>query len=277
VSGLSLTSYWIRLETKIERRKAKQAAEQDAGSSSVQCIDTPAATQALISSSSSSQSQPSIQPGIPVSFIDVAARVLQQHTVTHNGGFDDNASTSLFPTFLLPGAFELHMTQVQSGVAAADAAPTPFTPMMPHPIARRLLQNAYEEMRLGLPFLGDLTEMLALLDTQYSIFGTVPPAIPSSSYAHTFALVNAVVALAVRHKMAAGAETHIAGIAAAYYRNATLVTHHLILQTPTRQSVQALRAMAAFAGGTPDPPAQAILLANAEQQERMLGMGVGDE
>lgn len=164
------------------------------------------------------------------------------------------------------------MNQALSTVAAADAAPTPFTPMMPHPIARRLLQNAYEEMRLGLPFLGDLSGMLALLDAQYGAFGTAPPAIPSPESAPAFALVNTVVALAIRHKMAAGAESHISGIAAAYYRNATLVTHHLILQTPTAQSVQALRAMAAFAGGTPDPPAQAMLLANAEQQERMMGM-----
>ena len=165
------------------------------------------------------------------------------------------------------------MKQVQSTVAAADAAPTPFTPLMPHPIARRLLQNAYEEIRLGLPFLGDLPDMLALLDAQYSILGTASPTIPSAESAPAFALVNTVVALAIRHKMATGAESHIGGIAAAYYRNATLVTHHLILQTPTAQSVQALRAMAAFTGRTPDPSAQAMLLANAEQQERMMESG----
>lgn len=76
--------------------------------------------------------------------------------------------------------------------------------------------------------------------------------------------------------MAAGSEPQISSIAAAYYRNATLVTHHLILQTPTRLSVQALRAMAAFAGGKPDQAAQAMLLSNAEQQEKMMA-GVNNE
>ncbi|KIH87052.1 hypothetical protein SPBR_08952 [Sporothrix brasiliensis 5110] len=142
--------------------------------------------------------------------------------------------------------------------------------MMPHTITRRLLQNSYEEMRRVLPFLGELSEILNLLDRQYGYFAAVPATIPPTSSAPAFALVNAVVALAVRHKMATGAESQIAGIAAAYYRNATLVTHHLILQKPTRISAQALRAMAAFAGGTPDLPAKSMLLANAEQQERMM-------
>lgn len=112
--------------------------------------------------------------GIPVSLLDAAAQILRQqrqynttngNTNGNTNGTNDNASSSSFPAFLLPGNFESHMTQVQSNVAVANSSTTPFTPMMPLQIATRLLQNSYEEMRVSLPFLGELPEILSLLDS----------------------------------------------------------------------------------------------------------------
>ncbi|CAK7204024.1 hypothetical protein SEUCBS139899_006775 [Sporothrix eucalyptigena] len=128
------------------------------------------------------------------------------------------------------------MTQVKSAIKDNNARHAP-TPLIPREIVRRLLQNAYSDMLERWPFLCSLDELLTLLDTQYDTSGTSFVAIAGS------ALIQVVVALAIRQKMAAGAESHI--------------------------SVQALKAMAAFAGGTPDRHAEAMLLMNAEYIEKL--------
>ncbi|CAK7236154.1 hypothetical protein SEUCBS140593_009523 [Sporothrix eucalyptigena] len=154
------------------------------------------------------------------------------------------------------------MTQVKSAIKDNNARHAP-TPLIPREIVRRLLQNAYSDMLERWPFLCSLDELLTLLDTQYDTSGTSFVAIAGS------ALIQVVVALAIRQKMAAGAESHISGISHAYYRNACLLMGDLVLVAPSQHTVQALKAMAAFAGGTPDRHAEAMLLMNAEYIEKL--------
>ena len=172
---------------------------------------------------------------------------------------------SLFPSFLLPSSYKTILSQVKSTVESQSSRSAP-KPFLPKEIVYRLLQNAYDGMResLGpLPFLRPLDEVLLLVDAQYATVDGDDTRNSSGA-----ALANAVIALAIRHKMAAGAESHIRAIATAYYQNASLLLHELLLRPPTHYTAQALRAMAAFAQGVPDSYAAATLLMNAEEVER---------
>lgn len=178
------------------------------------------------------------------------------------------AARTLFPSFLLPGAYESHMSVVKTSIDEAETDHKP-TPLLPLEISRRLLQNSLGEMQSELPFLGDEASFLSLLEGQYADSSLAPGSRPDR-----WALVNTVLAIAIRHKMAAGAEAQLSGIATAFFKNATMVTHQLIFGAPTAESIHALRAMAAFAKGTPDLRAQAVLLANAEHQQIMIDTGI---
>ncbi|CAK7233911.1 hypothetical protein SCUCBS95973_008756 [Sporothrix curviconia] len=208
--------------------------------------------------------------GIPVAVVSAAVQAFQpfqslQQQLTYDSSIPNTSQPSLFPSFLLPGAYESHLAQVKSAVDAHHARQT-SAPLVPLKIVWRLLQNAYADVRQTCPFLEPLEDLLSLLDAQYEQdkkHNTSGDAKDSAGSA----LVNAVVALAIRQKMAVGAELHISGIAMAYYCNATLLLHGLLLEPRTRHTVPALRAMAAFAQGTPDTHAAAMLLMNAEAIE----------
>ena len=105
-----------------------------------------------------------------------------------------------------------------------------------------------------------------LLEAQYAS-STVGPA----GDAPRWALVNIVVALALRFKNAAGTESTIGAVMQSFYLNATMVTQQVIFQDPSLLSVQALLAMAVFSRGIPDAQAFSMLATNASYQLEVLG------
>ncbi|AEO70702.1 glycoside hydrolase family 71 protein [Thermothielavioides terrestris NRRL 8126] len=111
----------------------------------------------------------------------------------------------------------------------------------------------------------DLATFVPLLDAQLA----AGPAEPAGNPAR-WALVNAVIALALRAKMAPGAEAELSIYQRAFYRNATTVMSELILQEPGLLSVQALLAMAMFARATSDTRAFAMLVTSALRQLELL-------
>ncbi|SPQ25329.1 abfcf91c-1710-4f47-9765-0d85f47955c8 [Thermothielavioides terrestris] len=111
----------------------------------------------------------------------------------------------------------------------------------------------------------DLATFVPLLDAQLA----ASPAEPAGNPAR-WALVNAVIALALRAKMAPGAEAELSIYQRAFFRNATTVMSELILQEPCLLSAQALLVMAMFARATSDTRAFAMLVTNALRQLELL-------
>lgn len=164
----------------------------------------------------------------------------------------------VLPDFLLPGIFDRTLKEIKTNVEEASSMQK-FAPLMPLHISRRLIKNCYADIMTEPPLI-TLQSFLVLLDTQYAT-STTNPAGDSAKWA----LVNAVVALAMRFKMAAGSEAEISPIIQGFYRNATSVIHQLIFGEPGFLSVQALLAMSMFARGIPDPQAFVMLVANASR------------
>jgi hypothetical protein len=163
----------------------------------------------------------------------------------------------VFPDFLLPGTF---------GRITSEAIPVrQFTPLMPQHISRRLIQNSFAEVMANYQ-LTDLSDFMTLLDYQYATSSLDPADHPAR-----WAVVNAILALAVRVKTAPGSETVLADVSLALYRNAFKVVPELILQNPCWLSIQALLAMAIFARNTPDTQAFIMLSTNASRQLNLLG------
>ncbi|KAF3769797.1 hypothetical protein M406DRAFT_325280 [Cryphonectria parasitica EP155] len=106
-----------------------------------------------------------------------------------------------------------------------------------------------------------MPSFLALLDAQYAASAAGPAGQPAR-----WGLVNAVLATALRSKIAPGAEAELSVVANAFYRNAISVIQELILQQPSLLSIQALLAMAIFAKDIPDTQAYYMLSTNASRQ-----------
>lgn len=111
-------------------------------------------------------------------------------------------------------------------------------------------------------------QFLKLLSEQYACSTDGPGETPVR-----WALVNAVLAMALRFKIAAGAEGDLAHISATFYRNATAVMDRLLLGTPGLLSLQALLAMAMYVRETADKNAFVVLVTNASCQRRLVGAG----
>lgn len=114
----------------------------------------------------------------------------------------------------------------------------------------------------------DLSDFMALLDAQHAASSTGPADNPAR-----WAIINAVIAIALRYKTAPGSEGELSDIQHGYYRNATAVIPDLILQDASLLSIQALLAMAIFASGIPDTQASVMLVTNASRQLEMFSRG----
>jgi hypothetical protein len=135
--------------------------------------------------------------------------------------------------------------------------------MMPLYISRRLIENSFTDIIASQQLLSQ-SHFLSLLEAQYA----TSPISPADNPAR-WALVNAIIALAVRFKTALGAEAALADIVQAFYQNATGVLPELILQEPNLLSVQALLAMSLFSWNVGYIRAFVMLGSNAS---RLLGL-----
>lgn len=134
---------------------------------------------------------------------------------------------------------------------------------MPLHVSRRLIENSFTDIIASQQLLSQ-SHFLSLLEAQYAI----SPLSPADNPAR-WALINAIIAIAVRFKTAPGSEAALADIVQAFYRNATRVLPELILQEPNLLSVQALLAMSLFSWNVGDMRAFIMLGSNAS---KLLGL-----
>ncbi len=112
----------------------------------------------------------------------------------------------------------------------------------------------------------DFPSFMTFHDAQHAASVVEPAGDPAR-----WAVVNAIIALAVRAKMAPGSETELSDIPQALYQNALTVTPELIyINSPSLLSVTALLAMAMFARGIPGTQAFVMLITNASRQLELL-------
>ncbi|KAI1276572.1 hypothetical protein F5Y07DRAFT_399308 [Xylaria sp. FL0933] len=166
---------------------------------------------------------------------------------------------TIFPDFLLPGTFNRNLAIFKSQLEEASAARR-FFPLIPVEISRRLIGHSFPEVIEEYQFIS-LESFARHFEIQYAV-STVGPAEDAARWA----LVNAIIALSMRFKIAAGSEHELYPVIQSCYQNATMVVHQLILQDPSIVSVQALLAMALFSRGIPDPQAFVMLTTNASRQ-----------
>lgn len=103
-----------------------------------------------------------------------------------------------------------------------------------------------------------ILEKLALLEAQYA----------ASICDHTgdparWAIVNAILALALKFKTAYGSEKALESFPHSFYQNALAVIPGLILRRPNLLAVQVLQAMAVYAQRIRDHQAFSVLASNA--------------
>ncbi|KAI1772853.1 hypothetical protein F4818DRAFT_126631 [Hypoxylon cercidicola] len=165
----------------------------------------------------------------------------------------------IFVDFLLPDQFAKHLDTIKRDLGEATASRR-FVPLMPYRISMRLMENAFAEIMAEYKLL-DLPSFMALLDAQYA----ASPVDPADNSAR-WAIVNAIIALAVRSKTAPGSEHCLSDIPRGYYQNALTVIPDLILRAPSLLSIQALLAMAIFARNISDRQAFVMLASNASRQ-----------
>jgi len=161
----------------------------------------------------------------------------------------------LFPGFLLPGQFNTHLQAFREVIAASQT----FIPLMPLYISRRLIENSFIDATAPHQILSK-SHFLSLLEAQYAtgvLYSADNPA--------RWAIVNAIIALAVRFKTASGSEAALSDITQAFYQNSIKVLPELILQEPKLVSVQALLSMALFAWNVIDIRAFVMLATNASK------------
>ncbi|TGJ82895.1 hypothetical protein E0Z10_g5839 [Xylaria hypoxylon] len=170
----------------------------------------------------------------------------------------------IFPDFLLPGNFDRNLATFKAQANEATAT-RGFYPLMPLYIIRRLIEIYFTDAMAEHQFI-TLASFMTLLEAQYAASAVGP-----AEDATRWALVNAILALAIRFKTAVGSESDIAPVTDSLYKNATMVVHQLILQEPNLPSIQALLAMAIFSRGLPDVQAFIMLTTNASRQLEIFG------
>ncbi|KAJ8127283.1 hypothetical protein O1611_g6353 [Lasiodiplodia mahajangana] len=166
---------------------------------------------------------------------------------------------SIFPYFLLSNTFAQDISTFKSEVLEATARGG-FSPLMPRHITTQLIKHSFEEI-MPEPHIISFKSFMQLLEAQYDD-NTVPPGHDVGRWA----VVNGVIALAGRSKVAPGSEDDLAPIHLGFYRNAKLVLPQLIAQNPGLLSIQAILVMAMFARGIPDAEAFTMLMRNASHQ-----------
>lgn len=114
----------------------------------------------------------------------------------------------------------------------------------------------------------NLENFMPLLDAQYTASDTGPEDNPAR-----WALVNAVISLALRAKTASGCEDQFSDITSGFWQNATMVLPELILGDSSLLAIQAVLAMAMFARGLSDTRAFVMLTTNASRQLELYRLG----
>jgi len=168
----------------------------------------------------------------------------------------------IFPEFLLPGAFEANLKTYKTAIAEGIAARN-YTPLLPLHISRRLIENSFAEI-MAENQLMSLAHFITHLEGHFAA-GSHDPGDNCSRWA----LVNAVMALAIRSKTASGSQG-IVDITNSIYENATKTLPQLILQEPHLLSIQALLAMASFARDVGNVSAFVMLASSASRQLELL-------
>jgi len=102
---------------------------------------------------------------------------------------------------------------------------------------------------------------MPLLEAQYAS-SSDEPALECPA---RWAIVNAVLALGVRSKTAAGSEAAMSDVVDGFCRNGTAALPELLLDQPSLLTVQALLAMVMFAKGIPDVQAFIVFATNASR------------
>ncbi|KAJ3573765.1 hypothetical protein NPX13_g4585 [Xylaria arbuscula] len=169
----------------------------------------------------------------------------------------------IVPEFLLPDNFNRNLAAFITRLNDAAAAHE-FYPLMPINICRHLINNSFDEIMEGHQFMSE-ESFSQLLEAQYTASTTCP-----AGDASRWALVNIVVALALRFKNASGPESTIGAVMQSFHVNATMVTQQVIFQDPSIISVQALLAMAVYSRSIPDVQDFSMLATNASYQLEIL-------
>jgi len=185
-----------------------------------------------------------------------APTILDSSQVTINNRFP------MFPEFLLPGAFEETMNKYKTAIAEGIAARN-YTPLLPLHISRRLIENSFAEIMAEIQFMS-LAHFVAHLEEHFADNSHDP----SGNYSR-WALVNAMMALAIQSKTAPGSQA-IVDITHRIYENATKVLPELRLQEPHLLSIQAFLAMACFAREVGNVSAFVMLATSASRQLELL-------
>lgn len=180
-------------------------------------------------------------------------------SIDSSRGIHINDWIPTLPEFLIKKNFQSQLEAIRANIGKTDV----LKPLLPQPIATRLIQNSFSDIRASQLF--ELSYVLKLLKAQYAISDCDPAGSPSR-----WAVVNATVALAVRFKTAPGAEDEIAPIASAYFDNATAVMYDLIQSSPAITSIQALLCMALFIEHEPQNVTFALLLSSVARQLQLL-------
>ncbi|KAI0875590.1 hypothetical protein GGS24DRAFT_454704 [Hypoxylon argillaceum] len=170
---------------------------------------------------------------------------------------------SIFPEFLLSKSFPDIVRAFKSEIKEATSRGE-FSPLMPQHISKPLIENSFTDIMPEPPFITRRIFM-QLFEAQYADDIASPGQDPAR-----WALVNGVIALAGRSKIAPGAEAEMSPIMMSFYRNATLVLHQVIGQDPSLLSAQALLVLAIFARGIPDVEAFVKLTSCACNQLEIL-------
>ncbi|KAI0460687.1 hypothetical protein F5B21DRAFT_452869 [Xylaria acuta] len=169
----------------------------------------------------------------------------------------------IFPQFLLSKTLARDIRTFRTEIGGATYTGG-YSPLMPLPISRWLVENSFAEIIPDPPFIS-LEDFIELLESQYADDITGP-----GEDVARWAVVNGVIAVAGRFKTAAGSEADISPITLSFYKNASLVIPQLILHKPTLLAAQALLSMAIFARGIPDMDAFFMLTSNAFNQLEIL-------
>ena len=167
--------------------------------------------------------------------------------------------------FLLPGAYDEHLKTLKTRIGEADPSRR-LTPLLPQHIARRLIENTFTEVMESHPLM-DHSNFVMLLEDQYAASLSGPANCPAR-----WAIVNAVLALAIRAKMAPGSENTLSDIPDGFFQNAIAVIPDIILRVPSMLSVQAFLSMAMVAQGLPSSHVFVMLVSNASRQLELIGL-----
>lgn len=186
-------------------------------------------------------------------------------TTECSGRIAEGMRSAGLPDGLLPQSFDHSLKKIQNSVnQGSNQAGERFTPLLPYEIATVMIPKCFNSLMEGRKVL-ELEEFMPHLSTQYEA-STTGPLVEYSRWA----LVNAVMGLAGKFMVAPGSESVLENIHMAYYQNAAMVLHRLILRTPSLLTVQALLAMALYAKGIPDERSFIMLVTCASKQLEMM-------